>query len=191
MAKQTSLTAYTFYSGGARGSDTIWEKYAYEYKTNFIVISFPEHHLKTSAKVIKLTSDQLQESNEHISRANKTLCRNITNISSFTSKLLQRNWHIVKDVDAVFAITNLDKKSGKCKGGTGWPVQMSIDNNKLVYVFDMEEEKWFHFTPKKNKFLEYEHGIPKLFFSSALVGARDIKYCGEKAINEIFKATFG
>ena len=191
MENQTSPVAYTFYSGGADGSDTIWEKIANEYKTNFIILSFPEHGLRISSKVIELASSQLQDSNQHISRANTTLRRNITNISNFASKLLQRNWHIVKDADAIFAITNLDEKFGKCKGGTGWPVQMAIDNNKLVYVFDMREEKWFHFVPKKNKFLEYEHGIPKLSFSSALVGARDIKACGKKAIREVFKATFG
>ena len=182
--------SFYFYSGGADGSDTIWKKVASEYQTNFIVISFKVHSLKQSGRIIELTPNLLKKAQEYVERANVTLSRNLTNLSLFSLNLLRRNWYIVQNVDAVFAITYLEENFRTCMGGTAWPVQMAIDEGKNVFVFDMGKNKWFYFNSEENKFVEYKNGIPKLFFYSALVGARKITDYGEKAIHDVFKITF-
>ena len=62
MEKHIIPASFTFYSGGANGSDIVWEKVANEYKANFFVMSFKGNSLKKkSLGLIELTPNQLEK----------------------------------------------------------------------------------------------------------------------------------
>lgn len=95
--------------------------------------------------------------------------------------LLARDWCQVKYSEAVFAIGYLHR--GIVKGGTGWAVQMAIDEGKPVWLFEQ----------KRNQWLTYENGewvgcdIPVLTRDFAGIGSRHISESGIRAIADVYK----
>ena len=96
--------------------------------------------------------------------------------------LLARNWMQVKNSDAIYAIGEI--KNNIVAGGTGWAVQMAIDNNKQVYVFDQNKNNWYYWNGK----FEYCN-TPVLVENYAGIGTRDINENGIKAIINVYKKT--
>jgi hypothetical protein len=82
--------------------------------------------------------EDFREGLAKIDIADQTLKR-LANMSEDRMKriipLLARNWAQVKYSDGIFAIGTI--KYGKVDGGTGWAVQMAIDEQKSVHVFDL------------------------------------------------------
>jgi hypothetical protein len=185
--------SYTCHSGGAIGADTFWETEGKKYGVNTISYSFDKHDTKSHNRLI-LTNDQLDEGWKHILVANDALKRGTVSLNIlYVKRLLSRNWFQVKNSDAVFAIGEFDNKvKSKVKGGTGWAVQMAIDNKIPVYVFDQEPGPlgaWWVYLHEYGKFSKvYEY--PKLTENFAGIGTRKINPYGENAIIEIYKNTF-
>lgn len=150
------------HSGGAIGSDTIFEiesnKYgvktnAYSYKTKY----------HTSNNKVEISEEDYQEGISKIIQANTTLKR--YGIHKFMN-LLARNWAQVKYSEQIFAIGRILQPNQKIQkgyankskievvdGGTGYSVQMSIDSNKDVYVFDQDQNVWFRWSYIISKFI--------------------------------------
>jgi hypothetical protein len=117
--------------------------------------------------------------------------------------LLARNWSQVKYSDEVFAIGTIIKPGKKntkgfynksdyeiVDGGTGYAVQMAIDNSKVVYVFDQEKDKWFRWSYTSLSFRELK-GTPVITTENfAGIGTREIKQNGILAIKEVYNLTF-
>ena len=186
---------YICHSGGAEGADTVFELTCEEYEIKTITYSFPTH--KSTSKNLKiLTRQELVEGFQHIQIAAKSLNRNTLSSSPYVCALLARNWFQVKNSEAVFAIGEFEpKKMGifsRVKGGTGWAVQMAIDNNKEVYIFEQNENKWFYFYKALdglNKFIPCTN-IPKLTLNFAGIGTRKINDNGIQAIIDLCKFNF-
>lgn len=116
--------------------------------------------------------------------------------------LLARNWAQVKYSKQVFAIGHIvnpgekvDKYYCKSKyqsvsGGTGWAVQMAIDNMKDVWVFDQLKTKWYHWSYSSMSFIESKEE-PKITLQDfAGIGTRQINQHGISAIEGLYKKTF-
>jgi len=176
------------YSGGAIGSDMLFELEGVKYGVKTTAYSFYGHNTISKNKW-NLTSQQLEEGYQHIKISNNSLNRNITNISSYVKKLLCRNWFQVKNSDCIFAIGNISDDFKFVKSGTGWAVQMSIDNNKPVFLFEQNENSWFEYSYEEQKFVKINY-IPKLTKNFAGIGTREINENGKKAIIELFKENF-
>jgi hypothetical protein len=172
-------------TGGAIGSDEVFSEMCTKKGIDVIAWSFPGHNTK-SKKRINLTQEQLDEGFEHVKIANKTLKRNIYNLSSYVKKLLSRNWFQVKSSDAIYAIGTIQENMKTISGGTGWAVMQGIDNNKIVYIFDQNKNSWFQYNYKNGIFEKYE-GIPELTKRFAGIGTRDINENGIKAIKELIE----
>lgn len=132
-------------SGGADGSDLAWGKIALENGHGLIHYSFPGHMSRARmSDTVMLSHEDLVIADPYLKRANETLKRS-TGIG-YVRKLLQRNWHQVKDAASVYAVAVLDEDRGGVKGGTAWAVQMFIDRHppgKLpVYVLDPSAREW-------------------------------------------------
>ena len=109
---------------------------------------------------------------------------------------LIRNWSQVKYAEAIYAIGTLLKKDelmnyGKSakiiqvSGGTGYAVQMAINENKPVYVFEQVRNFWASNINKKwNKC-----DTPTLTLNYAGVGTREINNLGENAIRAVYEKT--
>lgn len=174
---ENAVTTYVNHSGGAIGSDTMWGEIGEEYG---VVSNHYYHGAKTPNGNIEITEEQFERGKQHVYKANETLHRRPDKYMN----LLARNWIQVENSDAVFAIGQL--KNNVVDGGTGWAVQMAIDVNKPVYVFDQERNKWY--TKVDKDWIEI--GTPTLTPNFAGIGTRNINQNGIKAIRDVYENTF-
>lgn len=174
---------YICHSGGCTGADMYWEKCCDKYSIKTISYSFPDH--KCDGRLPRILNNQeLNEGWKHVKIAAITLNKTIDFLPSYMKGLLARNWFQVKNSEAIFAVsTFLNTKV--VNGGTGWAVQMAVDNKKPIYVFEQNKEHWYNYSYDNDIFELCD--IPKLTKNFAGIGARDLKKVGMIAMKNIFK----
>jgi hypothetical protein len=175
---------YTCFSGGAQGSDTIFELESIKHGFKVFAYSFKDHNTKSSNTFI-LSPNQLKEGFKHIEIANKILNRNIFNITSYVKNLISRDWFQVKSSESIFAVGILQTEN-IVRGGTGYAVQLAVDNRKPIYLFEQNDNQWYYYDYESNRFEIYEE-IPKLTEKFAGIGTREINDNGINAIINLFK----
>lgn len=188
------ISDFVLHSGGALGADTIWGNVAKEY-------GMQVNHYYSGTKT--------PNGNKQISPAEKAEGQKKATIAAIQmgriesgqqirDNLIIRDWVQVKHADAIFAVTSMlqpgdsmnygkTAKIQQGKGGTGYTIQMAINENKPVYVYDQSVKKWY-----KNidgKWSESE--IPTLTKNFAGIGTREINKSGIQAIRNVFNKTFG
>lgn len=181
-------TNYICHSGGCLGADMEWETQLKEYNIKTIAYSFPGHTQYGENPVI-LNEEQLEEGWQQVLLCEKPIKRPLYKISNtpYVRNLLCRNWFQVKNSTTVFAIGSLVVGSDKLvDGGTGWAVQMAINNNKSVYLYEQNFKQWYVYSYLVKKFLPI-YIIPTLTKNFAGVGTRQIDEDGKQAIKEILK----
>ena len=164
-----TLDQYVSHSGGAVGSDHRWGVIGEQYgvKTNhFYVEGF-----KTTHGNVAISQEEAAQSDEHLKRANKSLKRNFPTSNEYTNNLLRRNWLQVSNADSIYAIGKVMGNMKFVDGGTGWAVQMAIDNDKPVFVYCTERKNWY--TYNGNNFQECD--VPILTPNFAGIGTRGDK----------------
>ncbi len=169
---------YVNHSGGAVGSDSYWGAIGEKYG---VVSEYYYYSNKTPNDNHQITQEQFEEGKQHILKANETLHRR----PDAYMNLLSRNYAQVKNSDAIFAVGHL--KNGIVDGGTGWAVQMAIDDNKPVYVYDQVRKQWFS---NLNGQWQVFSGIPKLTKNFAGIGTRELNQDGKDAIKQVYENTF-
>ena len=187
-------------SGGASGSDQVWEEEGERYGVKTKAYSYKTKYHTTENKV-EISDEDYEEGVKEITKANKFLKR--FGINKYMN-LLARNWSQVKYSNEVFAIGQIIEPGQKCSpknyynkseyqvvsGGTGYAVQMAINNEKFVYVFDQDKDKWFRWSYTSLKFIEVKKTLKISYENFAGIGTREIKPNGIRAIEEIYKLTF-
>jgi hypothetical protein len=177
--------SYTNHSGGAKGSDSEWDRIGRLYGVTDHRHYWHRGLSKPPLGNIEISEAELDEGWEKVKIANKVLKRKPQAYKS----LLSRNWFQVKHSEAVFAIGYLsfDDRgyAATAEGGTGWAVQMAIDCGKGVYFFDQKKEKWF----KWNRFMFAQCDTPTLTKNFAGIGTRKIDENGKRAIKEVYEKT--
>lgn len=188
----------TCHTGGATGSDMKFENISLEYNMEVKAYSFEEHNTDSQSRVI-LTNDEIAIGWEKAQKAAKSLKRNTYNLSSYVKKLLARDWFQVKNSSAIFAIgyilnpgeqgTRIPNKTNKqiVDGGTGYAIEMAIQYNKPVFVFNLKDNRWYKW--KFNQFREIDY-IPQLTENFAGIGTRELTYEGKNAIEELYSSNF-
>ena len=176
---------YICHSGGAPGADMTWEVEGNYYGIKTIAYSFQGHTQKGKNPRI-LTITELEEGYQHVLEANKSLKRRPEYTPRYIKGLLSRNWFQIKNSETVFAVGKFMIDHKLVSGGTGWAVQMAIDNKKPTFVFDQDNNKWNKFNYEKNEFEAIDY-IPKLTENFAGVGTREINENGVNAIQTILK----
>ena len=198
-SKPLKLDNLTCHSGGAIGADTLWEEIGEEFGVKTRAYSYKTKSHTTPNKV-EISDHDYDEGVNEVNRANKSLGR--FGISKYMS-LLARNWSQVKYSKQIFAIGVIvpaGKKNAKgyyskskyetVDGGTGYAVQMAINNEKEVYVFDQDKDKWFRWSYNSLRFVELKN-VPKISYQNfAGIGTREIKPNGIKAIRDVYEKTF-
>lgn len=193
------LTKITCHSGGAQGSDTYWETIGESFGVKTKAYSYKTDYHKSKNKV-EISQSDFEEGVVQIKRANHWLNR--YGIEKYMN-LLARNWSQVKYSKQVFAIGVIvepGKKTPKgyyskskyqsVDGGTGYAVQMAIDNLKDVWVFDQSKQKWYRWSYSAMKFIQTEI-TPKIEVQDfAGIGTREILPCGIQAIESVYQKTF-
>lgn len=193
------LDNITCHSGGAQGSDTYWENIgesygvktkAYSYKTNY----------HTSKNKIEISDEDYKDGIDEINKANKVLGR--YGINKYMN-LLARNWSQVKYSSQIFAIGYIVEPGGKTPkgyyskskfqsvdGGTGYAVQMGVNNKKDIYVFDQVSKNWFRWSYSTMTFIKLEKTPVITSQNFAGIGTREITQDGIQAIKDVYSLTF-
>jgi hypothetical protein len=199
-SKPLRLDNITCHSGGAIGADTLWEEIGQEFGVKTRAYSYKTKSHTTPNKV-EISDDDYNEGVDEVNRANRSLGR--FGISKYMN-LLARNWAQVKYSRQIFAIGTIvpaGKKNSKgyyskskyetVDGGTGYAVQMAVNNEKEVYVFDQVLDKWFRWSYNSLRFVELKQ-VPKITDQNfAGIGTREIIPNGIKAIRDVYEKTFG
>jgi hypothetical protein len=180
---------YINHSGGAEGSDMAWEVAGISYGVLTIAYSFPGH-TQYGANPYIMDTDELNEGWKACEIAAKTLRRPLNKVkTNYVKNLFCRNWFQVKYADAIFAIGTMVNGSNKLvTGGTGWAVQMAVDNEKQVYLFEQNKLKWMEYNTLHKEFFECD--IPTLTPDFAGIGTRKITDDGLQAILNVYESTF-
>jgi len=181
---------YINHSGGCEGADMAWEISGLEYGVKTISYSF-HGHTQYGENPYIMNSDELNEGWEACKIAAETLNRPLERSkSTYVRKLICRNWFQVKHSEAIFAIGTFASYSRKIvNGGTGWAVQMGIDNKKPVYLFDQNEQVWKQYSYRHDRFIS---GLtPLLTRDFAGIGTRAITDAGLRVILDVYQRTFG
>lgn len=169
---------YINHSGGAVGSDTAWDELGKPYG---VISKHYWHGRRTFNGNLEITEDEFEEGKKHVLLANKTLHRKPEKYMD----LLARNYNQVRYSESIYAISTFS--GNQVKGGTGWAVQMAIDDKKPVFLFDQAQGKWF--TWKEGIWIEIT--TPILTHEFAGIGTREINTYGLEAIRNVYKMTFG
>lgn len=186
-------------SGGAIGADTIWEECSVQYGLEVRAWSHntPSHK---SPNKMEVSDEDFKEGIEMVKRALKTLRR--TGVGKYMD-LLARNWAQVKYSDAVYAVGTIispGKRDDRgyinqstidiVSGGTGYAVQMAIDEYKPVFVYDQSRCGWFKYSFLVGRFVPLQEPPVLYHRNFAGIGTRKLNRDGEQAIRDIFKRTF-
>lgn len=164
---------YILYSGGAYGADTYWGLIGLEYGIEKQIHYRPVNNSRLSKnlkdKNIKptlLSNEELVEGYTFLYSLYKR-----TQYKSLENDLKARNYYQVINSDAIFAIGQLMNQD--VMGGTNVAIQLGKKLNKIVYVFNLFDGKWYEYSQKYYKFIEIE--IPVLTKKFAGIGTRGIQ----------------
>lgn len=197
--KPLDLSRLTCHSGGAEGSDTYWESIGKKYGVKTKAYSYKTKYHSSSNK-IEISEEDYLEGIDEVNKANKWLGR--FGIHKYMN-LLARNWAQVKYSKEVFAIGSIvdpgkrgsrgyysKSKYQTVDGGTGYSIMMGINNNRLIYVFDQKQLKWFRWSYTSMLFIELKE-VPVIGSQDfAGIGTREITKDGIKAIEDVYLNTF-
>ena len=192
---------FTIYRGGALGTDSVAEFAARELGMN-LEIKIPPDHARART-VTPLTPQDLDLANPYLERAANMLRRPFfPATSSYKNNLLRRNFHIVREAEAVYAFGQFEtiNKPKTLIGGTGWSVQLAIELCKetkktpMIYVYDAYHQAWFecvffHDGEGPDHSFKRIYKKPYLMSQSAVVGSRDIVDKTGKEIVALFERT--
>lgn len=179
------------HSGGAEGSDMYWETVGKKYGVMTISYSF-SNHTQYGENQLVLNTDELWEGWKNVQKASIGIHRPVVKIefNPYIRNLLSRNWFQVKGGDVIFVIGTLVKSNhSRVNGGTGWAVQMAIDNHKDVYLFDQEYDNWMKYDYERCTFVLIEY-IPVLTKQFTGIGTRELRDNGKMAIEQVYENTF-
>ncbi len=203
-------------SGGAIGADEHWAQAAIYAGLTVHIMSFEGHSAKIpfGSSINILDSTLLATADKPMEAAGLTIKRSLPVRGTYTSNLLRRNWFIVKDADAVFAIGTIskfskitgtgtgtvgsDSKNINLAGGTGWGCQMFFDLKTKgsfmypkrfkvpLFVYDMYLNRWYQ---SMSDATWEECDMPDIYNykTVGLVGSREISPGGTTAIRKVFE----
>ena len=204
---------YHIYSGGAIGIDEYAEQCAKECDMHMHVI-IPPHHSR-SEFITPLRPEDLNEAEPHLKRVAQKTGKHLFTPNTFSRHLQLRNYHIVKPAAAVYAFgyfqktchdgTNLTATCSiplqrpNIQGGTGWTVQLAIDQHKPIYFYNIPEKQWYQYKDSHcywdghqwlsdNAFLPMQ-GSPTLHKHSAVVGSRHPTTETLAEVKQLFQTT--
>ena len=190
---------HVVYTGGAKGTDELVEQMAKQFGMQVEVLVPPNH--PRAQFITPSTVEVLMLANPHLNQAAHKLGKRMPS-HFYTLQLLQRNYQIAKKAHTLYAFGILKKDGKRVKGGTGWTVQLAMDQGKQVYLFDIPSQSWYrsdhYYQVDDNsttlvagsQFLPWGPKGPTLHQSSAVVWSRDLDNKTRAEIQALFNRTF-
>lgn len=176
---------FRLHSGGAYGSDYVFGKYAY------IINAKINHYYyidKTPHGNIEISEKDYLEGLEYVKKVSPLLNKYPPK-KEYVKHLLARNWIQVKNSNITYAVANIDFSMNIVLGGTGYAVEMSKLLKRKIFVFDLNNNKWFKYNYKLMSFKEYFKTLYIKKYNYVGIGTREITDNGIKAIIKLYKNT--
>ena len=180
---------YHIYSGGAIGIDEYAEQCAKDCGMHTHVV-IPPHHQR-SKFITPLRPEDLEEAEPYLQRVAERTRRPLFTPNTFSRHLQLRNFHIVKWATAVYAfgffqqqppLTATHSLPVNIQGGTGWTVQLAVDQHKPIYFYNIPDHRWYQYHAEHHYWHQHQwlfghgfvpmQGSPTLHKHSAVVGSR-------------------
>jgi hypothetical protein len=173
------VSGYTFYSGGAKGSDTAWSEEAEK-------LGITTKHY-TPNDWDNLSDEGKNKLDAEYQEVVSMLGRRVLDKDSYSGKLVRRDMMQADKADAIFAIGTI-ASNGYVDGGTGYATTRGILRGIPVYLFDQVDSKWKVWDNNSKSFVETS--MPRLTPNAATIGTRELKDNGRQAIKDILKTSF-
>lgn len=172
-------------TGAAQGADAFWSE------------NLAKYNIKSIKWIPSIMSvEDIETGKNEIIKANKILKRNVYKYLNFLSK----NWCQVKYSDVIYASGSLTKSGERgykgfinkskytvVEGGTGYAVQMAINNNKPVYFYDQDNDTWM--TNVNNEWVSVE-SVPLITTDFAGIGSTILTEKTKDAIRKLIDDSF-
>jgi len=186
--------------GSGFGVDNVAEETAKDYGMQMEIMKLPQHSRGSCNS--PATVELMRTADEAIQNAAVTLKRKVPS-HFYTFSILQRNYHVVKKAHTLFAFGHIHPNRKEVRGGTGWTIQLALDQAKDVFVFDEDKRKWYSAERKydvdpvtnllkiRTEFIPWgSTELPTLHQSSAVVGSQLIDQDTQKEVKDLFHRTF-
>ena len=186
---------HVVYTGGAKGTDDLVERLGKQFGMQVEVLVPPNHPRAT------FITPSTRHPVHHLHQAAEKLGKQMPS-HFYTLQLLQRNYQLAKKAHTIYAFGILEQDHKRVKGGTGWTVQLAMDQGKPVYLFDIPSQSWYrsdhYYQVNENattlvtgsQFVPWDPKKPTLHQSSAIVGSRDVDEKTRAEIEALFNRTF-
>lgn len=206
---------YTNHSGGAALSDTEWDQIGREfgvvnhnhYREPGVTALDSSKLRNAGIKPVTISEADYNEGIDKATNAMRIMFKDSANKTARSNYII-RNWAQVKYADAIYAIGTIKQPGQKAsdkldddriaavplvKGGTGYAVQMAINERKPVYVFDATQGGWYTYDYTIKNFVRTE--TPKLTKNFAGIGSRSLSTTQAidqslQAIRNVYQNTF-
>lgn len=146
----------TLVSGGAEGADAVWTLAGLDAGFKLQVMTFTGHKARVPPRAIAtlLTDADKQAADTALIVAAGRLGRRLSLTRNvYVANLLRRNYRIVRNAEALFAVGTLEHEktaslSVNVAGGTGWACQLFADAQKScqsklnMFLFDQRSQRW-------------------------------------------------
>lgn len=174
---------YTNHSGGAYGGDTFWDLIGREFGvTNHRHYKDADNaNLSKQLRSKGVKAEVLTKEQMDFARQKVKELLGVEYNDDLKGNLQVRNFYQVYNSDGVFAVAKLNDNKSEVLGGTNTTVKLSIKLDKPTYVWDINSEGWYKFTPNIDLFGNSTGGgfikvdTPTLTENFAGVGSRDIE----------------
>ena len=177
FAVPSNFVESTILSGASKGFDQMVAHMCVKYPNHKHLICIPPGDPQAK-KMVPLTQMQLNVGMPEVQRASLALGRVVTKHTTWP--YLQRNAHLVSHAKQVLAFGHFDLCRTHVEGVVGWTVQMAKQQNKILFVFDMDyNEWWWWWNNEAKQFLQCEGmsedwiAIPSLAGMTTIVGPHD------------------
>ena len=164
------------FSGGAVGTDLVFEKYAELFQIPIIAYTFDNHKTKTQHSFM-LSNEKLKEAMEFVITANNRLQREFPSKNVYINKLLERDYYIIRYATIVIAFGYFDQVTNEVDGGTAWGIEMAKDKRIPIYLFNLDEYKWYGWNYNEpTRFFETARPMVTKNEKIAGIGTRKVKF---------------
>ena len=199
------LKGFTLHSGGAIGADFAWGNIGASYGVSgkhYFDATDTREGKKPPYGNTPITDEERTLGERKAFHAGKQMGRLSSKAQKITDPLLIRDWLQVQNSDMVVAIAQKfdmpgDKFSNRTdderkalipqvSGGTGWAVQMAINEGIPVFIFSQEDKTWRLID---NFGIWHYSEAPVLSMNFTGIGTRGLNANGEAAIRECYEKT--
>ncbi len=176
------------YSGGAQGAEAAFGAEAERYGIDEVNFTFDGHPIARTRGLHVLNHEELRNGDVSLEYVSRLMNRRYTE-GPTVRKILQSIWYQVNHGQEIYVVGHIlaDKT---VKGGTGWGAEFAKLCNKPLFVFDQDADAWFEWDGHAERWVKQAMApvIAHTHFTGT--GTRRLQANGERAIADLFAASF-